>query len=53
MPLRLFMREKGIAGQFEEVIYDMSPDGDQRKWPHLKMKHSRRPTPIATATWRS
>ena len=35
--LRLFLHEKGIAEQFEEVIYDMAPGGDQRKWPHLKM----------------
>lgn len=35
--LRLFLHEKGIADQFEETIYDMSPGGDQRKWPHLKM----------------
>lgn len=35
--LRLFLYEKGIAEQFEETIYDMSPGGDQRKWPHLKM----------------
>jgi glutathione S-transferase len=35
--LRLLIHEKGIADHFEEVIYDMSPGGDQRKWPHLKM----------------
>ena len=35
--LRLFLHEKGIAEQFDETIYDMSPGGDQRKWPHLKM----------------
>jgi glutathione S-transferase len=35
--LRLFMCEKGIEDQFEEIIYDMAPGGDQRKWPHLKM----------------
>ena len=35
--VRLFMHEKGIADHFEEVIYDMAPGGDQRKWPHLKM----------------
>jgi glutathione S-transferase len=35
--LRLFMHEKGIHDQFEETVYDMSPGGDQRKWPHLKM----------------
>jgi len=35
--LRLFMHEKGIAGQFEERIYDMAPAGEQRQWRHLKM----------------
>lgn len=35
--LRLFLHEKGIAGDFEEVIYDMTPEGEQRQWPHLKM----------------
>ncbi len=35
--LRLFMFEKGIEGEIEEIIYDMAPGGDQRKWPHLKM----------------
>ena len=35
--LRLFLHEKGIAAQFSEVIYDMAPGGEQRKWPHLKM----------------
>lgn len=35
--LRLFMHEKGIAQQFEEVIYDMAPGGEQRGWRHLKM----------------
>jgi len=35
--LRLFLHEKGIADQFEEVVYDMAPGGDQRKWPHLNM----------------
>jgi len=35
--LRLFLHEKGIADQFEEIIYDMAPGGEQRKWPHLKM----------------
>jgi glutathione S-transferase len=35
--LRLFMHEKGIADQFEEVIYDMTPGGEQRTWRHLKM----------------
>lgn len=35
--LRLFMHEKGIHDRFEEVIYDMAPGGEQRRWPHLKM----------------
>lgn len=35
--LRLFVHEKGIASHIEEVIYDMAPGGEQRKWPHLKM----------------
>jgi glutathione S-transferase len=35
--LRLFMHEKRIADQFEEHIYDMTPGGEQRQWPHLKM----------------
>jgi glutathione S-transferase len=35
--LRLFMHEKGIADQFAETIYDMTPGGQQRQWPHLKM----------------
>jgi glutathione S-transferase len=35
--LRLFMHEKGIADQFEERVYDMTPGGEQRQWPHLKM----------------
>ena len=35
--VRLFMHEKGIADRFEEVVYDMTPGGDQRNWPHLKM----------------
>ena len=35
--LRLFLHEKGIAEHFEERIYDMSPGGEQRQWPHLKM----------------
>ena len=35
--LRLFMHEKGLVDQFVETVYDMSPGGDQRKWPHLKM----------------
>jgi glutathione S-transferase len=35
--LRLFMHEKGIADQFQEQIYDMTPGGQQRQWRHLKM----------------
>lgn len=35
--LRLFMHEKGIADAFAEQIYDMTPGGQQRQWPHLKM----------------
>lgn len=35
--LRLFMHEKGIADHFAEQIYDMTPGGEQRQWPHLKM----------------
>lgn len=35
--LRLFIHEKGITDSFDEVVYDMSPGDDQRKWPHLKM----------------
>src|SRR4051812_6038662 len=35
--LRLFMHEKGIADQFAETIYDMTPVGEQRGWRHLKM----------------
>lgn len=35
--LRLFMHEKGIADAVEEVIYDMTPGGEQRGWRHLKM----------------
>lgn len=35
--LRLFMHEKGIADLFEEQIYDMTPGGEQRQWPHLNM----------------
>jgi glutathione S-transferase len=35
--LRLFMYEKGIAEQFDETIYDMTPVGEQRGWRHLKM----------------
>ena len=26
--LRLFMHEKGIADQFDEIIYDMAPGGE-------------------------
>jgi glutathione S-transferase len=35
--LRLFIHEKGIADEFDEIVYDMAPGGEQRKWPHLKM----------------
>jgi glutathione S-transferase len=35
--LRIFLHEKGIANQFNERIYDMSPAGEQRQWRHLKM----------------
>ena len=35
--VRLFVHEKGIANEIEEVIYDMAPGGQQRQWPHLKM----------------
>lgn len=35
--LRLFVFEKGIEGEIEEIIYDMTPSGEQLKWPHLKM----------------
>jgi hypothetical protein len=35
--LRIFMHEKGIAERFDEVIYNMSPIGEQRGWKHLKM----------------
>ena len=35
--LRLFIHEKGIAGASDEVVYDMTPGGEQRQWPHLKM----------------
>lgn len=35
--LRIFMHEKGIADRFAETVYDMSPIGEQRGWPHLKM----------------
>lgn len=35
--LRLFMFEKGIENELEEIIYDMTPGGEQRKWSHLKM----------------
>jgi len=35
--LRLFMHEKGIADLFHEQIYDMTPGGQQRQWPHPKM----------------
>ena len=35
--LRIFMHEKGIADQFNEHVYDMTPVGEQRQWRHLKM----------------
>lgn len=35
--LRLFIFEKGTEGELEEIVYDMTPGGDQRKWQHLKM----------------
>ena len=35
--LRLFLYEKGINQHINEVIYDMAPIGEQRKWPHLKL----------------
>ncbi len=35
--MRLFIPEKGIAGQIDEVVYDMAPGAEQRQWPHLKM----------------
>lgn len=35
--LRLFMHEKGIASQFAETVYDMTPVGEQRGWRHLRM----------------
>ncbi|MBE7211264.1 MAG: glutathione S-transferase N-terminal domain-containing protein, partial [Gluconacetobacter diazotrophicus] len=35
--LRLFIHEKGIADRFAEVVYDMTPGGEQRGWKHLKM----------------
>src|SRR3984893_13906659 len=35
--LRIFMHEKGIADQFNEHVYDMTPVGEQRRWRHLKM----------------
>ncbi|KGS12071.1 glutathione S-transferase, partial [Pseudomonas coronafaciens] len=35
--LRLFIHEKGIADQFDEIIYDMAPGGEQRGWRHLNM----------------
>jgi glutathione S-transferase len=35
--LRIFLHEKGIADQFDEQVYNMSPIGEQRQWKHLKM----------------
>lgn len=43
--LRLFIFEKGTEGELEEIVYDMTPGGDQRKWQHLKM-NSWRETPM-------
>jgi glutathione S-transferase len=34
--LRLFIHEKGIADQIEEVLLNMAPEGEQRQWKHLK-----------------
>ena len=34
--LRLFLYEKGIADQFDETVFNMSPVGEQRGWRHLK-----------------
>lgn len=34
--LRLFMLEKDITDQYEEVILDMAPGGEQRGWQHAK-----------------
>lgn len=39
---RLFAFEKGIEGKLEEIIYDMTPGGDQRKWTHLKSSGSQK-----------
>ena len=30
--LRIFLHEKGIADQFDEQVYNMSPVGEQRQW---------------------
>src|ERR1700693_5758970 len=35
--LRIFLHEKGIADQFDERIYDMSPVGEPRQCRPLKM----------------
>ena len=35
--LRIFLHEKGIVGQFDEHVYDMTSAGEQRQWKHLKM----------------
>jgi glutathione S-transferase len=35
--LRIFLHEKGIADQFDEQVYNMTPVGEQRQWKHLKM----------------
>jgi glutathione S-transferase len=34
--VRLLMHEKGIVGEIEEVLLDMTPAGEQRGWRHLK-----------------
>lgn len=28
----MFIHEKGMADQFDEIIYDMAHGGEQRKW---------------------
>ena len=35
--LQIFALEKGIEDDVEEVVYDTSPGGNRRKWPHLKV----------------
>ena len=43
---RLFALEKGIEDDLEEIVCDMTPGGDRRKWQHLKTnpwgEHSRK-----------